>query len=94
MFQKSTGLPVLAFPHVHLTRLWDGDPSRTGLSVLVYLHFRLTQFKMSWVVRWTSLRKTWDDQFLALKVSWMLKKASLRKNSLINQEPRSVQVSV
>ena len=36
----------------------------------------------------TSLRKTQDDQFPALKVSWMLKKASLRKNSLINQEPR------
>ena len=61
-----------------------------GLSVLVYPLFRLTQLKMSWVVRETSLRKTWDDQFPALKESWMLKKASLRKNSLINQEPRSV----
>ena len=51
MFQKSTGLPVLAFPHVHLTRLRDGDPSRTGLPVLVYPHVRLTQLKMSWVVK-------------------------------------------
>ena len=34
------------------------------------------------------MRKTWDDQIPALKVSWMLKKASLRKNSLINQEDR------
>ena len=31
MFQKNTGLSVLAYPHFHLTRLRDGDPSRTGL---------------------------------------------------------------
>ena len=41
------------------------------------------------MVRQASLRKTWDEQFPAFKVSWMLKKASLSKNSLINQEPRS-----
>ena len=29
-FQKSTGLPVLAFQHVYLTQLRDGDLSRTG----------------------------------------------------------------
>ena len=67
MFQNSTGLTVLAFPQVHLTRLRDGDPSHTGLSVLVYPHFRLTRLKMSWVLRWTNLRKTWDGQFPALK---------------------------
>ena len=27
----------------HLTRLRDGDPSHTGLPVLVYPHFRLTR---------------------------------------------------
>ena len=42
MLQMSTGLPVLAFTHVHLTRLRDGDPSRTGLPVFVYPHFRDT----------------------------------------------------
>ena len=26
MFQKWTGLPVLVYPHFHLTRLLDGDP--------------------------------------------------------------------
>ena len=57
-FQKNTGLTVLAFPHFHLTRLRDGDPSRTGLTILVYPHCRLTQLKMSWLARWTSLRKT------------------------------------
>ena len=31
MFQKNTGLPVLAFPHFHLTRLRDGDPSLSCL---------------------------------------------------------------
>ena len=41
MFQKSTGLSVLACPHVHLTQLRDGDLSRTGLTVLVYPHFSL-----------------------------------------------------
>ena len=34
-FQKNTGLPVLAFQRVYLTQLRDGDPSRTGLPVLV-----------------------------------------------------------
>ena len=43
MFQKNTGLPVVAFPHFHLKRLRDGDPSNTGLTVLVYPHFRLTR---------------------------------------------------
>ena len=33
------------------------------------------------------MRKTKDDQFPAWKVSWMLKKESLKKDSLINQEP-------
>ena len=33
-FQKSTGLSVLAFRHVYLTQLRDGDLSRTGLPVL------------------------------------------------------------
>ena len=32
-FQKSTGLPVLAFPHVYLTQLRDRDLSHTGLTV-------------------------------------------------------------
>ena len=36
------------------------------------------------------MRKTWDDQFPALNVSFVLKKASLKKNSLRNQEPRLV----
>ena len=34
MFQNGTGLSVLAFPHVHLTALRDGDLSRTGLPIL------------------------------------------------------------
>ena len=50
---------VLAFPHVHLTRLLDGDPS---LPVLVYPHFRLTRL----------LEDDLNDQF-PLKVSWVLK---------------------
>ena len=89
-FQKNTGLTVLAFQHVYLTQLRDRNLSHTDLPVLVYPHFRLTQLKGSWLVRYTSLRKTWDDHVPALKVSWVLKKASLRKNSLINQEPRLV----
>ena len=43
MFQKNTGLSLLAYPHFHLTRLRDGDPSHTGPPVLVYPHFRLTR---------------------------------------------------
>ena len=35
------GSPVLAFPHVHLTRLRDGYLSRTGHRVLVYPRARL-----------------------------------------------------
>ena len=31
------------------------------------------------------MRKIWNDQFPALKVSWMLKRANLRKNSLTNE---------
>ena len=35
----------------------------------------------------------WVEE-LALKVSWMLKRASLKKNSLINQEQRSERISL
>ena len=35
MFQKNTGLHVLVYPHFHLTRLLDGDPSlNAGLTAL------------------------------------------------------------
>ena len=62
MFQKNTGLPVLAFPHFRVTRLRDDDPSHTGLPVLVYPHFRLTRL----------LRGDLNDQS-PLKMSWVLR---------------------
>ena len=44
------------------TRLWDGDPSHTGLPVLVYPHFRLTRL----------LEGDLNDQS-PLKTSWVVK---------------------
>ena len=46
----SRGRPVLDFQHVYLTQTRDRNPSHTGLSVL-WSHFRLTQMRMSWLVR-------------------------------------------
>ena len=43
----STGRTVLAFQHVYLTQVLDGNLSHTSLSVLVQSHCRLTQLKMS-----------------------------------------------
>ena len=51
-----------AHPHFHLTRLRDGDPSHTDLTVLVYPHFRLTRL----------LEGDLNDQS-PLKMSWVLK---------------------
>ena len=77
-FHKKQVSPVIAFQHVHLTRLRDGDPSRTSLSVLVYPYLRL---KVEDVMG-GALEELEEDlgwfKFPALKVSWMLKKAGLR----------------
>ena len=56
---------------------------RMRVSPFLPFHFHMKQLKMSGVVRQMSLRKTWDDQFHALKVSWMLKKTSLRKKLVV-----------
>ena len=65
MFKKSTGRPVLAFPHVHFTPLRDGDPSHTGLSVLDNWVFGL-----GWI-RWVSLLlPATSESNSSIQVSW------------------------
>ena len=49
-FQKNKSL-LRTFQHVYLTQLRDRNSFRTGLTVLVWRHSRLTQLKMSWLVR-------------------------------------------
>ena len=55
MFQKNTGLPVLAFPHFHLLRLLEGDLNDQA------------PLKMSWVLRVFELEEDLEWSISCLK---------------------------
>ena len=88
-FQKSTGLSVLATQHVYLTQVLDGNLSPHGSPRFLSNH---TFAWHSWRCHGWCGRRAWGRRGMTiscLEGSWMLKKASLRKNLLTNQEPRS-----
>ena len=81
---STTGRPVLFVQHVNLTQVLDGNLSHSDLPVLEW-HCRLTQL---WLVKWTSLRKMWNNDSPVLMVSLRLKDANWMKNTLTSLEPQ------